>query len=407
MDIEQLKQFEFLRHLDDQQLIMLVNNSETIRVLPGEQIITAGESDGFEFFLLAGELDFVDPETGSLKTVPANSPLAMGPISRERPRKLNITAHSLSSVLKVELAGLKNLLKQAPTDSYAVKKALREDQPEDKQLLLDIYADLRNNRLVLPSLPEVAVRIRQMIDDGSTSAKKISQAVNTDPVIAAKLIKAANSPLFRGTKEFETSAQAIVRLGLQTTKQLVTTFTLKELFKASSPILKKRMDALWQHSIEIAAICYVLAKNARGIDPEQGLLAGLLHDIGVVPILMYADQYPSLIENPALLEKTIKELKPELGSVMLKRWGFNEEFVSVATHSENWRYQHEGETDFTDLVVVAHLHQMMLSEEKAAKLYKVPAFRMLFPGENNTGQLSDIMEQARTQLEDTRQLLVA
>ena len=56
MDIEQLKQFEFLRHLDDQQLIMLVNNSETIRVLPGEQIITAGESDGFEFFLLAGEL---------------------------------------------------------------------------------------------------------------------------------------------------------------------------------------------------------------------------------------------------------------------------------------------------------------------------------------------------------------
>lgn len=407
MDIEQLKQFEFLRHLDDQQLIMLMNNSETLRLLPEEQFITAGEQDPYEYFLLAGEVDFIDPNSGSRKSVPANSPEVMGPISRDRPRKLDVCAHSLSSVLKVEMAALKELLKQAPTDSYEVKKILREDQPEDKQLLLDIYSDLRNNKLILPSLPEVAVRIRRMIDDGTNSAKKISQAINTDPVIAAKLIKAANSPLFRGTKEFETSAQAIVRLGMQTTKQLVTTFTVKELFKASEPVLKKRMDALWQHSIEIAAITYVLAKNSRGIDPDQGLLAGLLHDIGVVPILMYAHQYPNLMNNPKLLEKTIKDLKPELGSVILKRWGFSEEFISVTTHAENWRYHHKGEADFTDLVIVAHLHQMALSEEKAAKLYKIPAFRLLFPGEDASQKFADIMVQAQTQLEDTRQLLVA
>jgi HD-like signal output (HDOD) protein len=405
MDIEQLKQFEFLRHLSDEQLIMLINNSDTLKLGPGDVVVETGAEDPFEYFLLAGELDLKTNQ--NVKTIAAGSPDALGPIARERPRQYDICAHSNAAVLQVDLSALKNLLKQAPSDSYAVRQALREDQPEDKQLLLDIYADLRNNKLILPSLPEVAVRIRRMIDDGTNSAKKISQAVNTDPSIAAKLIKAANSPLFRGTKEFETSAQAIVRLGMQTTKQLVTSFTVKELFKASSPVLKQRMDSLWQHSIEIAAVCYVLAKNVRGLDPDQGLLAGLLHDIGVVPILMYADNYPSLVNDPAMLEKTIKDLKPELGSVILKRWGFNEEMIATTIHSENWRYQHEGEADLADLVIVAHLHQMMLTEEKRAKLAKVPAFRRLFPGENDAANLNAIMEQAKSQLEDTRQLLVA
>ncbi len=407
MDIAQYKQFEFLRHLTDEQLIMLVNNSEILKLKPGQLLIKAGDTDSFEYFLMAGEVDLIPPEGHPVHTVPANSPEALQALVRERPRPLNVVAHSPAAVLKVEQEGLKKLLRQAPTDNYEVRRALREDQPEDKQLLLDIYTDLRNNKLILPSLPEVAVRIRRLIDEGTNSAKKISQAVNTDPAIAAKLIRAANSPLFRGTKEFETSSQAIVRLGMQTTKQLVTSFTVKELFKVQSQVLKKRMDALWQHSIEIASICFVMARHTRGLDPDQGLLAGLLHDIGVVPILLYADQYPTLVNDPQLLEKTIKELKIELGPVILKRWSFSEEMVACAQHSENWRYQHDGEVDFADLVIVAHLHQLMTNDEKAAQLEKVPAFRRLFPTDMTAKQLVAIMEEAKSQLDETRQLLVA
>lgn len=406
MDIAELKKFELLRHLTDDQLILLLGAGELLKAKAGDPLIKAGDKDGWDYFLLAGEVDLIPPGGHPVRTLPANHPEALMPLVQERPRALNVVAHSSAALFKVEREALKNLLREAPTDSFEVRKALREDQPENKQLLLDIYSDLRNNKLVLPSLPEVAVRIRRLIDAG-TSAKKISQAVNTDPAIAAKLIKAANSPLFRGTKEFETSSQAIVRLGMQTTKQLVTSFTLKELFKVKSNVLKKRMDALWQHSIEIASICFVLARHTRGLDPDQGLLAGLLHDIGVVPILMYAEEYPTLVNDPQLLEKTIRELKVELGPVILKRWNFNEEMVVAAQHSENWRYQHEGEVDFADLVIVAHLHQLMTSEEKVSQLEKVPAFRRLFPADMTVQQLVQIMEEAKSQLEETRQLLVA
>ncbi|MGC1509570.1 HDOD domain-containing protein [Ketobacter sp. MCCC 1A13808] len=406
MNTEQLKEFELLRYLNEQQLIMLANNSKLIKLIPDQILFSAGDTDHFHYFLLAGELQ-IDTGGSAPISLVAHSADAMAPIQHQRPRQYDVYARSGAAVLQIETSTLQALLREAPGDHYEVKKALREDQPEDKQLLLDIYSDLRNNKLVLPSLPEVAVRIRRMIDDGTNNAKKISQAVNTDPVVAAKLIKAANSPLFRGTKEFETSSQAIVRLGMQTTKQLVTSFTVKELFKTSTPVLKQRMDVLWQHSIEIAALSYVLAQNVKGLDPEQGLLAGLLHDIGVVPLLMYAHHYPNLMNNPQTLEKTIKDLKTELGPLILKRWGFNEEMVATATHSENWNYQHEGEPDFADLVIVAHLNQYMVSEEKLARINKIPAFRRLFPGENTAHQMTEILDQAKSQLEDTRQLLVA
>lgn len=406
MNTEHLKQFDILRHLSDQQLIMLANNSTLLNLHAGDTLFSVGEDHPCHYFLVAGELQLRDSDNKVSRLV-AHSPQALGAIGHHRPRKHHATASSISSVLKVDTGVLKELLKEAPGDHYEVRQTLREDQPEDKQLLLDIYSDLRNNKLVLPSLPEIAVRIRRMVDDGTNSAKKISQAVNTDPVVAAKLIKAANSPLFRGTKEFETSAQAIVRLGMQTTKQLVTSFTVKDLFKASSPLLKQRMDQLWQHSIEIAALCYVLAQHVRGLDPDQGMLAGLLHDIGVVPILMYADQYPGLMESPEALEKTIRDLKTELGPVILKRWGLSQEMVAAATHSENWRYQHDGEADFADLVIVAHLNQHMQDDTRLEKLQRLPAFQRLFPNAQSADQMARILDQAKHQLEDTRQLLVA
>ncbi|NPU92720.1 MAG: cyclic nucleotide-binding domain-containing protein, partial [Gammaproteobacteria bacterium] len=167
MDIAELKKFEFLKHLSDQQLIMLVNNSESLKLKAGEPLIDAGTSDGWEYFLLAGELDLIPPEGHPVRTLQANSPDALKALVRQRPRPVNVVAHSAAAVLKVDLENLKNLLREAPSDSYEVRKALRDDQPEDKQLLLDIYADLRNNKLVLPSLPEVAVRIRQLIDQGT------------------------------------------------------------------------------------------------------------------------------------------------------------------------------------------------------------------------------------------------
>ncbi len=407
MDISALKNFQFLKHLTDDQLILLVNKSEILKLKKGDQLIEAGEEDEDEYFLLAGELDLKDPgkKVGGVRTVQANTPDGLKAITRERPRPYQVFAHSPAAVLKVNLEHLKSILSEATVASYEVKQILREDQPEDKQLFFDIYSDLRNNKLELPSLPDVALKVRKMIDGGD-NAKTISQAVNTDPAIATKLIRAANSPLFRGTKEFETSAQAIVRLGLQTTKQLVTSFTLREVFKTRAPVIKKRMDELWSHSIEVAAISQVLAKHLKGLDPEQGLLAGLLHDIGSVPLLRYAADYPSLVEDPELLNKALAEYAPNLGAVILKRWNFNEDLVAVAQHASDWTREHDGPADYCDLVQVAQLHSYLgKHREGVPPIDKVPAFAKVSQGKLTPEASKEILDEARQQIDETMQLL--
>ncbi|MCG8314596.1 MAG: HDOD domain-containing protein [Pseudomonadales bacterium] len=407
MDISALKSFQFLKHLSDQQLILLVNNSEILKLKKGEQLLEAGDEDEDEYFLLAGELDLKDPskKVGGIRTLQANTPEALNALTRERPRPFRVLAHSPAAVLKVNLEHLKSILSEVPIESYEVKQILREDQPADKQMFFDIYSDLRNNKLALPSLPDVALNVRKMIDSGD-NAKTIAQAVNIDPAITVKLIKAANSPLFRGTKEFETSAQAIVRLGLQTTKQLVTSFTLREVFKTKEPIIKKRMDALWQHSIEVAAICQVLAKQATKLDAELGMLAGLLHDIGSVPLLIYAAEYPSLVNNEDMLNSALVEYGPNLGGVILKRWNFKEEMVLVAQHAHDWRREHEGPADYCDLVQVAKLHAMMGNRDPEIPAMETsPAFKKISQ-DNLTPEASmKILDDAKQQIHETRQLL--
>ena len=410
MDISQLKELEFVRHLSEQQIILLYNKGKILKLRAGDQLITAGDEDPYEYYLLAGEVVLKEAgnKLNAVKSIHANSHDGLKCLIRKKPREFDVYAQTNAAVLQVELEHLKTLLQDAPGDHYEVRKVLREDQPEDKQLFFDIYTDLRNNKLTLPSLPDVALRIRQLISEGTNNAKTIAQAVNSDAAIATKLIKAANSPLFRGTKEFETTSSAIVRLGMQTTQQLVTSFTLREIFKAKTPTIKQRMDTLWNHGIEIAAISSTLAKHLPGLNPEQGLLAGLLHEIGTVPVLMYAENYEGIANDTEQLEKAITELSAEIGGVILKRWGFSDEIITVTQHAHHWSREHEGPPDYCDLVIVAQLHATMNSDTESPypSLEDCPAFHKL----SNQGSLSPekslkILAEAKEQIEETKQLL--
>ena len=122
MDISALKSFQFLKHLSDQQLILLVNKSEILKLKKGDQLIEAGENDEDEYFLLAGELDLKDPakKIGGVRTIQANTAEGLKAITRERPRPYRVFAHSPAAVLKINVDHLKAILSEAPIESYEV-----------------------------------------------------------------------------------------------------------------------------------------------------------------------------------------------------------------------------------------------------------------------------------------------
>ena len=95
---------------------------------------------------------------------------------------------------------------------------------------------------------------------------------------------------------------------------------MRELFDIQVPSLMAMVEELWDHSTEVAAISCVLAKRTRTFDPGEAQLAGLLHDIGVVPVLHLAATQPQLSEDPDAVLAMISAQRAAIG---------RQEFVAI------------------------------------------------------------------------------
>ena len=137
------------------------------------------------------------------------------------------------------------------------------------------------------------------------------------------------------------------------------------------------------------------------------MLAGLIHDIGVVPIISAAREYPELANNPEMLEKTINRLRAEVGTLVLKRWDFMDEFSDVAAHAEDWARDKSNTTDYTDLVIVSQLHAYIGTPrmQKLPRLDLVPAFHKLAMGKLTPRHSLKFLDEAQSDVQAVENLL--
>jgi HD-like signal output (HDOD) protein len=277
----------------------------------------------------------------------------------------------------------------------------------EDQLKQCLMKELERDRLVLPSLPDIAIRVGREMNEENTNAHKLANIIQTDPVITAKLIRAANSPLYAGASSVDSCNAAVVRLGANTTHNLVLTFALRELFITQSPLLKTHMQQLWKHSVKVSAICYVLAKIVGGFNPEQALLAGLLHDIGVVAILNYTKRFPAVLEDEATLNKVILDLRGVIGGRILRSWNFLDDLATAAEEAEDWLRDHTEAADYADLVVIAQLHSFIGTRKMhdCPPLDNIPALAKLNIGELTPKMSMKILDKAEAKINRAEALL--
>jgi putative nucleotidyltransferase with HDIG domain len=270
-----------------------------------------------------------------------------------------------------------------------------------------LILELQQGNFVLPTLPSIAVRIRETIADENSGADDIARVIMADPSIAAKIIKAANSALYQRRKKAEDCKTAVVSLGTKVTTQLVTSFALKELFDSSNKLLEKRMTKLWEHSIEIAAISSVLAQTTPGFDPGHVMLAGLIHDIGNIAILNKAVEHPLIVDSEEHLDKVITKMHAQVGSSILRNWGFSDDFVRVTEETENWMYDENEKPDIVDIINMAHLHSYIGSpkQKDVPIIDQVPAFHKLALGQLTPKLSIQILDKANEQIRETKALL--
>ena len=115
---------------------------------------------------------------------------------------------------------------------------------------------------------------------------------------------------------------AISRLGINYTCNLATGLAMEQMFQATTDVVDRKMREVWNKSTEIAGICHVLARHYTRLAPDQATLAGLVHQIGVLPILTYAEDHNELLSDSISLSHVIERIHPLIGERILKAWDF-------------------------------------------------------------------------------------
>lgn len=399
-----LRHFAPFEALQDEQLILLTGMTCLVQHKEGAGILAFDDTSAQQYFLLSGSVE-LEARDGMRQVIESGSEKARAALAAARPAAFSVIALSPVRLLAVETGLLAKLGQAAETGEGNVSEraiALRANP-----VYRAIRAELDADRLVVPSLPEIALRIKKAVESETANISKIARIVSADPAITAKLIKAANGPLYRGNVKIDNCQSAIVRLGMNTTKQLVISFTLRELFRLNNPELKRRMLDTWRHSTEVGAISMVLAKLTGHLEPEQALLAGLLHDIGVVPILCHVQGDGALPVDAPALDQAIAELRGEVGAMILRRWGFHEPLAQAALMADEWNYDSGARADYADLVILAQLHSYMKAGKGAdyPQMEQVPAFAKLAPDSLTPQASLKVIDQAKGEVAEVIRLL--
>jgi HD-like signal output (HDOD) protein len=230
----------------------------------------------------------------------------------------------------------------------------------DQQAFLEsLNQAIDSNKLTLPTLPEVAIQVRNAVERENSTAKEVADIIVTDAALSARLLQVANSPLYRGRVQIDSVQMAVTRLGVRLVRSLVVSLIMQQIFQATHDLLDQKFRQVWEESVQIAALSRVLAGNLDHLDKEQAMLGGLIHNIGALPILAMAENYDELLENPEELDRVILALSPTVGTRILELWDFPDSLINVTGHFLNLDYQSESEADYVDVVQVARLETLV------------------------------------------------
>ncbi|CAK0770557.1 HDOD domain-containing protein [Gammaproteobacteria bacterium] len=255
--------------------------------------------------------------------------------------------------------------------------ALRVNQ---EQFLLQLTEDLVNNRVTLPTLPEISLRVKKVVENERSTVAQIARIVVTDAVLCIRLLRLANSALYRSRIPVKNVQEAISRVGMSQVHNVVNALVMEQIYlTASLKALRPHLTRLWTHSTRVAAISMVLAHRYTKLSPDQAMLGGLIHDVGILPILSRAEGYPSLFNNPEALSAVIADLHGDVGHTILTSWNFPVEFSIAAAEHDDLTRNSGPEKDLADIIQVANLLSYVGTNHRhmAVDWTTVPAFAKL------------------------------
>ncbi len=187
--------------------------------------------------------------------------------------------------------------------------------------------------------------------ESNTSPTDLTKVISLDPVLTGKIMQLVNSAYFGISREIISPVRAVIMLGMNTVKNLVLGTAVLKTFRKRQNFRALNMDMFWEHSLGVGVIAKLIAKK-RNIDNrllEGYFIAGLLHDIGKIPLnSKFSNEYINILEDPGIEPQPlfISEKKSlgidhtHVGNLIAEKWKLGEEISdSITFHHTPETYQ--------------------------------------------------------------------
>lgn len=381
--------------MSDDHLIALANQLRVLEASPREFLIRAGATDDSSLYIIRGKVSMTAAD-GKSKVINFDENRELNPVARLRPCIYDIKALGPVSYLKIDNQKLKEILQlqdEAAID-ISLHSLFTDFSDEDNSIVSHLYRNLMDNTIKLPQLPSVAARTQKIYRGSSTDEAAMAKLLATYPDISRKIINVARCAKRSDLSTREKISYSIQHLGILAVYCLIMVYAVGKLVNRLSPEHFASVSSFWDHCLNVAAISRILAKHNRSFSPDLAMLAGLIHGIGVLIIDDRLLQQQRLMLDHLEVDHAIQIMRPEISSLLLRKWDFDDDLIRVAEDCGNWSRQHDGPPDLCDLILAANYYGIMQGDRNHSlpKISAVPAIEKL--GITATQSINAIRESA-------------
>ncbi|WP_018873840.1 HDOD domain-containing protein [Thioalkalivibrio sp. ALJ16] len=389
-----LKDMDLTSSLSDQARSELASAC-TARELEAGRRMRPQDVDDRYLFLVQGQLVRVSggsPARISVDAADPESPMQM--FDNNSGQQDFIITEKPCQILEVPTAALE----RAHSASLVVHDTDLDDT--EGAFFGELYDLITSNRLELPTMPEIALRIQELTNDPDADLDKLTEVIQRDGTIAGALLHATNSPLFRASKQIQSVRDAVNRLGFRNTRMLAMNMALRQAFKARHASTREAMEQSWKHGALQSAYSYLIADSLKQLDRERALLAGLVAGIGAVPIIQFVELREAQPDTERV-QSLVRRLSNLAGVLVINYWDLGSDLVTVAEHAGDWGYRANA-PDYASMALVAEWAARRAEGESVPEASEVAAFEVLGITQPSAGEPIAFLEERTEDLAELR-----
>lgn len=225
------------------------------------------------------------------------------------------------------------------------------------QMLQDIANELAGE-VVFPTTFDLVIRLRRVLQDPTLSIDQVVAFVSLEPLMSARLISLANSAAFaRNGKPTRSVHDAVYRLGLNNVRSCAMAIAMGQLLRAKEMVgFDELAHRLWDHTLHAASAAFVISRSlAPRINPDDAMLAGLVHDLGAFYMLYRSSKYDELRQRPDTVKYLILQWHESIGHALLIALGVPEDIAEAAREHDQPRQLPPKPRNLTDVVYAGNL----------------------------------------------------